>query len=111
MIKPILRFLVGIFIGKMHSYFVKAGRYRSSIDLSYILGGLQIALICGLAKTNQNHLVDRAMIGEKLLNFRHGYFGCPVYGETKHTRTDSPKSNCADFVPLGQSQTVAVTSS
>ena len=81
MIKSLLRFLVGIFIGKMHSYFVKAGRYRSSIDLSYILGGLQIALICGLTQTNQNHLVDRAMIGEKLLNFRHGYFGGPVYRE------------------------------
>ncbi len=98
-------------MGKMHSYFVKAGRYKSSIDLSYTLGGIQIALICGLAKTNQNHLGDRTLIGEKLLNFRDGNFGCPVYGETKRTRTDSGKSNCADFVLLGQSQTVAVTSS
>jgi hypothetical protein len=111
MIKSLLRFLVLIFMGKMHSYFVEAGRYRSSIDLSYIFGGLQIALICGLTETNQNHLVDRALIGEKLLYFRHGNFGCPVDRETKRTRTDSGKSNCADFVLLGQSQTVAVTSS
>jgi hypothetical protein len=81
MIKSLLRFLVLIVTGQMHSYFVKAGRYRSSIDLNYILGGFQIALICGLTQTNQNHLVERAMIGEKLLNFRYGNFGGPIDGK------------------------------
>ena len=64
-------------MGKMHSYLVKAWRYKSSIDLSYILGGLQIALICGLTQTNQNHLVDRDLICEKLLNFKIRLFWLP----------------------------------